>query len=91
MKKIWIAMAAPLMFLGSAAWAGGDVEAGKAAYESTGCGDCHYEDDFAGMPEDEIKALIEGTVTGDIEHDPELSGLTDEQVADMAAFFASFE
>jgi hypothetical protein len=30
MKKTWIAMAAPLMFLGTAAWAGGDVEAGKA-------------------------------------------------------------
>ena len=87
MKKTWIAMAAPLMFLGTAAWAGGDVEAGKAVYDEEACADCHYEDDFAGIPEAEIKTMI----TEATDHDPDMSYLSEEQVANLAAYFASFE
>jgi cytochrome c553 len=87
MRKIWIAMAAPLMFFGTAAYAGGDAEAGKAVYNDQGCADCHYEDDFAGIPADEIKGMI----TGAEDHDPDMSGLTEEEVANLAAYFASVE
>lgn len=91
MKKFWIAMAAPLMFLGSAAWAGGDVDAGKAAFESNGCADCHYEDDFAGVAKADIKGMLKAVAAGEVEHDADLSGLSDEDVANLAAYFASFE
>ncbi len=87
MRKIWIAMAAPLMFFGTAAWAGGDAEAGKAVYNDQGCADCHYEDDFAGIPADEIKTMLKEAT----DHDPDLSGLSDEEVANLAAYFASVE
>ena len=87
MRKIWIAMAAPLMFFGTAAYAGGDAEAGKAVYNDQGCADCHYEDDFAGIPKDEIKTMIADAAAGD--HDPDLSGLSEEDIANVAAYFAS--
>jgi cytochrome c553 len=80
-------MAAPLMFFGTAAYAGGDAEAGKAVYNDQGCADCHYEDDFASMPADEIVTMIKGAT----DHDPDMSGLSDEDIANVAAYFASFE
>ncbi|WP_405232620.1 c-type cytochrome [Lentisalinibacter salinarum] len=89
MRKIWIAMAAPLMFFGTAAYAGGDAEAGKAVFNDQGCADCHYEDDFAGIPKDEIKTMITEAAAGD--HDPDLSVLSEEDIANVAAYFASFE
>jgi len=87
MRKIWIAMAAPLMLFGTAAYAGGDAAAGEAVYNDQGCADCHYEDDFAGVPADEIKTMLKEAT----DHDPDLSGLSDEDVANLAAYFASVE
>ena len=91
MKKFWIATAAALLMSGGAAWAGGDVDAGKAAFESKGCADCHYEDDFAGVAKADIKGMLKGVMAGEVEHDADLSGLSGEDVANLAAYFASFE
>ena len=90
MKRIRMAMVTALMFAGATAYAGGDMAAGKGTFEA-GCADCHYEGDFAGESMDDIKALIKGVVSGEVDHKGDLSGLSDEEVANLAAYFASFE
>lgn len=90
MKKRLIAMAVPLMFFGAAAYAGGDAEAGKATFEEI-CADCHYEDDFAGESEEDIMGMINGVASGEVEHKGDLSGLSKEDLANVAAYYASFE
>jgi mono/diheme cytochrome c family protein len=91
MKKPMMMLAAlPLVFFGTAAVADGHMEAGKAKFEEA-CVDCHYSDDFAGMPKDEIKGMIKAVAAGEVEHDEDLSGLTDEEIKALAAYMASAE
>ncbi len=90
MKKRWMLVALPFLFAGAAAYAGGDVDAGKSAFEAS-CADCHYEDDFAGETEADIAGLIKGVMAGEVEHKSDLSGLSDTDVANLAAYFASFQ
>ena len=89
MKKMLSLAALPLILFGASAYADGHLEAGKAKFEAV-CADCHYEDHFAGVAEDEIKAMIKAVAAGEVEHDEDLSGLTDEEISGLAAFFASY-
>ena len=66
------------------------VSGGRATFERI-CGECHYEDDFAGKTREEILGLIEQVSGGAIEHERDLSGLSKGEMADLAAFYASFE
>ena len=91
MRKLITLFALPLVFFGASAFADGHMEAGKAVFNDQGCADCHYEDDFAGIAEDEMKSMLKAVAAGEVEHDEDLSGLTDEEIAGLAAYFASFE
>lgn len=90
MRKLIALFALPLVFFGTAALADGHMEVGKAKFEAV-CADCHYEDDFAGTPTDEMKSMIKAVSAGEVEHDEDLSGLTDEEISGLAAYFSSFE
>lgn len=90
MRKLIALFALPLFFFGASAFADGHMEAGKAKFEAV-CADCHYEDDFAGTPKDEMKSMIKAVAAGEVEHDEDLSGLTDEEISGLAAYFSSFE
>jgi len=90
MRKLMTLLALPLVFFGTAALADGHMEAGKAKFEEV-CADCHYNDDFAGTPKDEIKGMIKAVAAGEVEHDEDLSGLTDEEIGALAAYLASAE
>ena len=79
----------PLVLWGTAALAG-DAEAGKAVFEAS-CADCHYEDDFAGESAEDITAMIKSVTGGEVEHKGDASGLSDEDVANIAAYWASFK
>ncbi len=90
MKTGWMLAALPLMFLGASAYAGGDVEAGKAKFDEI-CSECHYEDDFAGETEEDMVGLIKSVVGGEVDHKKDLSGLSEQDIANVAAYFSSFE
>lgn len=90
MKKLIARCTLPLVFIGTAALADGHMEAGKAKFEAV-CADCHYNDDFAGTPRDEIKGMIEAVAAGEVEHDEDISGLTEEEIGALAAYLASAE
>jgi mono/diheme cytochrome c family protein len=90
MKGKSIIFAIPLVFFGAAAQAG-DAGAGDAVYQDN-CADCHFEDDFAGSSADDIKGLIMAIKGGSTDHKGgDLAGLSDEDIANLAAYFASFE
>lgn len=84
-----ILLVLPLALWGSTALAG-DAEAGKATFEAK-CGECHYEDDFAGESAEDITAMIKSVTGGEVEHKGDASGLSDDDVANIAAFWASFQ
>jgi cytochrome c553 len=89
MKAKSMLFAIPLIFFGAAAQAG-DAAAGDAVYQAN-CADCHFEDDFAGTAEDEIKGKIVA-IKGGAEHKGgALEGLSDDDVANLAAYYASFK
>lgn len=90
MKKGWMLAAVPLMFFGTAAYAGGDVEAGKAKFDEI-CSECHYEDDFAGETQEDMVGLVKSVVAGEVDHKKDLSGLSEEDIANVAAYFSSFK
>lgn len=79
----------PFVFWGATASAA-DAEAGKAVFEAN-CGDCHYEDDFAGESEADIAAMIEAVKSADHKGKEETAGLSAEDAANLAAFWASFQ
>lgn len=81
-----------LLLWGSNATAGGDAAAGKAPFEAN-CGECHYEDDFAGESEEDIMAMLEDLKSGKIEHkgSDETEATSDADLVNIAAFLASFE
>ena len=85
---------AALISLAFVLWSGvagaHDVEAGKAFFEAN-CADCHYEDDFAGESVETITEAVQGVYSGATEHDPSLSGFSAEDMANVAAFWASYE
>jgi mono/diheme cytochrome c family protein len=82
-------MIAVLTLPAGAAIAGGDAEAGKAIFEGN-CGSCHYEDDFAGKSSADILSLIKTQAAPDSKHKGDLSALGETEMADVAAFLASF-
>lgn len=88
MKKLITLTALPLVFFGASALADGHMEGGKAKFAEA-CEECHYSDDFAGTPKDEIRDMIKAVVAGEVEHDEDLSGLTDEEIDALSAFLAS--
>lgn len=90
MKAKIVSIASAALLFAAAGWAGDEVAAGKAAFEAN-CGECHYEDDFAGETKEDIAALIKGVVDGKVEHQGDAGELTDEDIAALAAYFASFE
>ncbi|MEJ2604921.1 MAG: hypothetical protein P8172_16865 [Gammaproteobacteria bacterium] len=94
MRKTGIAaVAVPLLFLGAATvQADAHMEAAKAMFAEQ-CGDCHYEDDFAGTPKADIKTMLKAVASGETEHDDsvDLSGLSDADIDALAGYFASFE
>ena len=90
MKGKSIIFAIPLVFFGAAAQAG-DAGAGEAVYQEA-CGDCHFEDDFAGSSADDITGMMTAIKDGTTDHKGgDLAGLSDEDIANLAAYFASFE
>ena len=90
MKASFILASAALSLIAGMARADEPVIAGRATFERI-CGECHYEDDFAGKTGEEILGLIEQVSGGTIEHELDLSGLSKGEMADLAAFYASFE
>ena len=90
MLKKLLAITIPFLFFGPAAYAGGDVEAGKVIFENI-CSECHYEDDFAGETKEDILALVKGVAGGEVEHKGDLSSLNEEDLKNIAAYYASFE
>lgn len=82
-----------LAFWTLSATAGDDaIKSGKAAFE-TRCAECHYEDDFAGESKESILGMIKGVASGEVEHegDKALHGLSEQDLANLAAFFASYQ
>lgn len=83
-----------LVSLAFVLWAGAagahDVEAGKAFFEAN-CADCHYADDFAGESVESITTAVQGVYGGETEHQSDLSGYSAEDMANVAAFWASYE
>jgi cytochrome c553 len=66
---------------------GGVAAADEHASKVEACLECHYADDFEGMPADEIAGLIEG-MEDDPDHEPLLKDLTDEEIKALAEVFA---
>ena len=74
--------------LAGTAYAGGDVEVGKAKFDEI-CEECHYDDDFSGESADDIAGMIQAIVDGETDHKGDIAGLTAEEIAGLAAFYAS--
>lgn len=87
MKKLLLSAAALTLLLAGAAQAGGDAAAGQTVFEAN-CAECHYEDDYSGEPEADIKAKIKAIVSGETEHES-LDKLSEADIANVAAYFAS--
>jgi cytochrome c553 len=95
MKHLMTMMALPAIGMVGALAVGdvnaaGEAEAGSAIFDDN-CGSCHYEDDFAGKSSEEILGMIKAQAAPDSKHKADLSSLGEEEMADIAAFFASFE
>lgn len=91
MKARSMLAAIPLMLLAVAAQGQGNAEAGDATYQAV-CSNCHFEDDFAGTAAEEISGLITAIKSGTTEHKGgNLADLSDEDIANLAAYFASFQ
>jgi len=90
-RKLSLLAGVPLLFWGSVSTAG-DVAAGKTAFDAN-CGECHYEDDFAGESVDDIKGMIDGIKSGEVEHkgSEEMAAVSDADLANIAAYWASIE
>jgi len=79
-----------ILFQAGTVRAGEEVTGGRTLFEST-CSECHYEDDFAGKSQAEILNEIKQFATVERKHKIDLSKLSENEMADVAAFFASFK
>lgn len=79
-----------ILFQAGTARAAEEVTGGRTIFENT-CSECHYEDDFAGRSQAEILTEITQLATGERKHKIDLSKLSENEMADIAAFFASFK
>ena len=106
MKKYSLfALAALAMSLTSSAWAGGDINAGKAAVEKFGCAACHGADlnspidptypKLAGQHQDYAVAQLTNFRTGVRSNSPEMMAIThrmtDEEIKAVADYVAGLQ
>lgn len=103
MKKMMVVVASVIMMGGMASAQAGDVEAGAAKYQST-CMSCHGPQGagqaifpgVAGQSEEYVAEKLEQYRAGEQvgQHTalmaPHAARLTDEEIADLAAYIASF-
>ena len=73
--------------ISGAAFAGGDVAAGKAKTEEI-CSACHAKEDWAGKDAPTLEAAIKDVVAGKAKHKKKLS-LSDADIANIAAYWSS--